>query len=167
LLNNLDVILEAAKELVATPASFVLVGQGPDKAKLEERARAAGLSNVHFLPAVPKTAVPAILAAADALIVSFAPQPLFRFGVSPNKLMDYMMAGKPIIAAMRAGNNPVEEHGCGLTAPPDDAREVASCVSRLMAMSVADRDAMGARGRAAVETVYSYTVLARRFAECF
>lgn len=167
LLNNLGLVLEAAGQLRGHPVAFVLVGQGPEKAALAAEATRRQLDNVVFLPAVPKAAVPALLEAADALLLSFAPQPLFRFGVSPNKLMDYMLAGRPVIAAMRAGNNPVAEHGCGVTAPPDDAAALAGEVRRLTGMAPGERQAMGQRGRQAVQDHYAYGVLAARFAACF
>lgn len=167
LLNNLSLVIEAAARLRVEPVGFVLVGQGPEKEALTAEAARRQLDNVVFLPAVPKTAVPALLASADALLLSFAPQPLFRFGVSPNKLMDYMLAGRPVIAAMRAGNNPVEEHGCGLTAPPDDAGGLADVVLHMARLAPAERAAMGARGQQAVKEHYAYDVLAARFARHF
>jgi glycosyltransferase involved in cell wall biosynthesis len=167
LLNNLSLVVRAAHLLRDRYIRFVFVGQGPEKEGLQELSRHLGLNNVHFLPSVPKAAVPTVLAAADALLLSFAPQPLFRFGVSPNKLMDYMMASKPIVAVMRAGNNPVEEHGCGFTASPEDSQSVADCVARIAALPPDERARLGANGRRAVEQIYAYPVLARRFAECF
>ncbi|MCZ2156025.1 MAG: glycosyltransferase family 4 protein [Bryobacterales bacterium] len=163
LLNNLQLIIRAAESLRAEEISFVLVGQGPEKAALQQQAQAAGLENVHFLPPVPKEAVPRLLAMADVLLLSFAPQPLFRFGVSPNKLMDYMMAAKPILAAMRAGNNLVEEHQCGITTDPDDPEALALGVRRLRALSAEERATLGASARQAAEHSYSYEVLAKRF----
>jgi glycosyltransferase involved in cell wall biosynthesis len=165
LLNNLGLVIDAARLLREEHIAIVLVGQGPEKETLQRQA--LGLDNVDFLPPVPKTTVPQLLAGADALVLSFAPQPLFRFGVSPNKLMDYMMAAKPIVAAMRAGNNPVEEHGCGLTAAPDDAASLAAALRTIARLEPQQRARMGANARSAVEGHYAYSVLAERFAQCF
>jgi glycosyltransferase involved in cell wall biosynthesis len=81
--------------------------------------------------------------------------------------MDYMMAGRPIIAALRAGNNPVAEHDCGLTAPPDDPGAVALAVKSMSRAGDDARQIMGSRGREAVVKQYSYDVLASRFASLF
>jgi glycosyltransferase involved in cell wall biosynthesis len=167
LLNNLGLVLEAARELRDTRATFCLVGQGPERETLQRRAAELGLDNVDFLPSVPKASVPSLLDRADALFLSFAPQPLFRFGVSPNKLMDYMLAAKPVIAAMRAGNDPVTENGFGLTVPPDDPHALAAAVRTMVALPLEQRRAMGQRGRLTAEQQYAYAPLARRFADCF
>ncbi len=167
LLNNLGLVLDAARELSDTRVSFCLVGQGPERDALIERSRAMQLTNVDFLPSVPKASVPRLLDHADALYLGFAPQPLFRFGVSPNKLMDYMLAAKPVVAAMRAGNDPVTENRFGITVAPDDPKALAQAVRTLAATSLAERQAMGRRGRQAGEQQYAYGPLARRFAETF
>ena len=63
--------------------------------------------------------MPELLNQFDALYVGLQRQPLFRFGVSPNKLMDYMMAGKPVVFAIDAGNDMVAEAQCGVSIPID------------------------------------------------
>jgi glycosyltransferase involved in cell wall biosynthesis len=167
LLNNLHIVLDAARELADTPIQLCLVGHGPEKARLEQRARELGLANLDFLPSVPKDSVPLLLEHADALFLSFAPQPLFRFGVSPNKLMDYMMAGKPVIAAMRAGNDLPTELGFGWSVPPEDPHALAVALRTLAAMPDADRAVLARRAREAAEQHYAYPALARRFADLF
>lgn len=165
LANSLETVVDAAARLRDTPATFVLVGQGPEKAPLERRAQELGVTNVVFLSPVPRSSVPALLARADALFIGLKRTRLFRFGVSPNKLMDYMMAGKPVIQAIEAGNDLVSESGCGLSIQPEDPRALADATARLMATSLAERDEMGRRGRAYVLAHHDYQVLARRFLE--
>jgi glycosyltransferase involved in cell wall biosynthesis len=111
LANALDFLLEAAAQLQDTPVSFVLVGDGPDKAALVAKAAAMGLSNVHFLPSIPKRAVPAFLAEMDSLFIGWRKLPIYRFGINPNKLFDYLMAGKPVIHSVDAGNDMVKDAG--------------------------------------------------------
>ncbi|HEY4176136.1 MAG TPA: glycosyltransferase family 4 protein [Kofleriaceae bacterium] len=167
LLNNMALVLEAAQRLTDTSVLFCLVGQGPEKASLQNRAAELHLSNVDFLPAVPKTVVPRLLDGADALFLSFAPQPLFRFGVSPNKLLDYMMAGKPIIAAMRAGNDPIADHALGASVAPDDPDALATAIRALAAAPELERRRMGERGQKLAREQYDYGPLARHFADQF
>ncbi len=161
--NALQHVVDAGALLRETPATLVLVGQGPTKDDLQ--ARAQRLDNVVFLPPVPKGAVPALLEAMDALYIGLGRAPLFRFGISPNKLMDYMAAGRPVISAIEAGNDPVGESGCGVSVPAEDAGAIASAVRRMMALDPAERDAMGARGRDFVRAHHDYRVLAQRFLE--
>src|SRR5208337_982333 len=118
LANSLETVVESAALLRDRPVAFVLVGQGPEKEGLERKARGLGVTNVTFLPPVPKASIPALLASADALFLGLKRTPLFLFGISPNKLMDYMMSGKPIIQAIEAGNDMVGESGCGVSITP-------------------------------------------------
>jgi glycosyltransferase involved in cell wall biosynthesis len=163
LANALDFLLEAASQLHQDKVSFVLVGDGPDKAALEARAAELGLSNVSFLPAIPKRAVPAFLAQCDALFIGWRKLPIYRFGINPNKLFDYLMAGKPVLHSVEAGNDLVREAGAGISVGAEDPAAIAAAVRRLMALPAAERERMGAAGRAHVLAHHDYAVLARRF----
>jgi glycosyltransferase involved in cell wall biosynthesis len=166
LANSLHTLLEAAKLLHDDRVSIVLVGEGPVKEDLRRQAWSAGLRNVAFLPAVRRAAVPALLSAVDVCYIGLKRTSLFRFGISPNKLLDYMMSGKPIIQAIDAGNDMVNEVRCGLSVPPEDPRAIAGAVRELMAMNAAAREAMGQRGRQHVLANHDYRVLAARFLDC-
>lgn len=162
LANALDVLLDAAA-LLRVEAHIVLVGTGPEKERLLERVKCEALENVLMFPAIPKASIPSFLEAVDAAYIGLLPEPLFRFGISPNKLMDYMMAAKPIVMAIDAGNDPVAEAKCGYTVPPGDAAAVADAIRRLLEVSPAEREAMGLAGKRFVQTNQTYPVLARRF----
>lgn len=161
LANSLDSFVIAAAEV--PDAGFVLVGQGPEKERL--KLAAMGLANVRFLDAVPKEAIPALLARMDALYIGLQRQSLFRFGISPNKLMDYLMAAKPVICAIEAGNDMVGEAGCGYTIMPESPSEIAGTVRRLMALDPVERKIMGDNGRRYVLERHDYRVLAADFLE--
>ena len=163
--NALDYVIRAAATLRGRPVTFVLVGQGPEKSNLQRLASEEGAANVVFLPPVAKRDIPALLSAADALLISWHRRPIYRFGVSPNKLIDYMMAGKPVIQAIDAGNDMVSESGCGFTVPPEDPAAIADAVVRLMNLSDAERADMGARGHSYVLARHDYRVLATQFLE--
>lgn len=162
LANALDVLLDAAHQLKGK-AQIVLVGTGPARNKLLERVTQENLSNVTMLPSIPKQAVPSFLATVDIAYIGLLPEPLFRFGISPNKLMDYMMASKPVVMAIEAGNDPVAEAGCGLTVAPGDAVAVSNAVLKLAALSVSERAAMGQAGKEFILKNQTYRVLATRF----
>jgi glycosyltransferase involved in cell wall biosynthesis len=161
--NALDTLLEAAHLVRERPLAFVLVGGGPDKAALRRRAAAMGLSNVHFFDPVAKHQIPALLARFDLAYIGWKRQPLYRFGIAPNKLIDYMMAGRPVLHAVEAGNDPVAEANCGLTIAPEDPLAVALGIRRLLALSEDERNLMGQRGKKFVLENHTYPVLARRF----
>jgi len=165
--NNLQLLIEAARQMRGDAVMFCLFGAGSEKEALKSSVRSLGLNNVRFFDPVPKSAIPSVLRASSALFFSLTPSPLFRYGISPNKLIDYMMAGRPIIAAVSAGNNPVVEHECGLSVGATDVNGVVQGVRKLMEMGDAARDRMGEAGHRAVLEEYSYQELAERFARCF
>jgi glycosyltransferase involved in cell wall biosynthesis len=169
--NALDVLLDAAKLLQAQgaagqpPLHIVMVGGGHEKARLAARVRAEGIANVALFDAIPKAQIPALLSGFDIAYIGWQRTPIYRFGIAPNKLMDYMMARRPVLHSVEAGNDPVAEAGAGLTVPPEDAQAVADGLRRLAALSPQERAAMGERGRAFVMAHHTYPVLARRFIE--
>jgi len=163
--NALDTLVAAAKHLEDNSVSFVLIGQGPEKNHLQDLARQMSARNVIFLPPVSRQAVPTLLSAMDSLYIGLQSKPLFRFGISPNKLMDYMMAARPVINAISAGNDPVADADCGISVAPEDPDALARAVKRLMSMSEEQRIGMGMRGRRYVTQNHDYSVLAQRFLE--
>jgi glycosyltransferase involved in cell wall biosynthesis len=161
--NALGTLLDAAHRLRGHSVAFVLVGAGPEKPALERRAAELGLASVHFFDPVPKSQVPALLQRFDVAYIGWRRHALYRFGISPNKLIDYMMAGRPILHAVAAGNDPVMEAGCGLTVAPDDPQAIADAVLAMQALDAPTRDALGRRGRDHALANHTYPVLAQRF----
>lgn len=162
LANALDVLLDAAHQLKGK-AQIVLVGTGPEHDRLLARVADEGLTHVSILPSVPKQAVPSFLAAVDVAYIGWHHNPLYRFGISPNKLMDYMMAGKAVIHSVCAGNDPVMEAKCGITVAPGDAAAVTHAVLQLANISAAERAEIGLAGRAYILKKQTYRVLAKHF----
>lgn len=163
--NALDTLLDAAALMRDQPLSFVLVGSGHEQARLARRVAEEGLSNVSLLPPIPKGQVPAFLACIDIAYIGWQRVPIYRFGIAPNKLMDYMMAGCAVLHGVEAGNDAVAEAGCGLTVEPESPLAVVQGLRQLAALPAAERKAMGARGRAYVLAHHTYAVLAQRFLE--
>lgn len=158
--NDLDVVLEAAEKLDTLPAcKFVFLGDGKEKARLVARAESLGLKNVVFLSPVPKTGMGEALAAADACIAILKPVEMYRT-VYPNKVFDYMAAGRPILLAIEGViREVVTAADAGISIPPGDARALADGVRRLAEDRESAR-AMGLRGRAYIETHFDRFLLA-------
>jgi glycosyltransferase involved in cell wall biosynthesis len=161
--NALDTLLDAAALLKNQALRFVLVGSGHEQARLAQRVADEGLVNVRFLPPIPKAQVASFLAGVDIAYIGWQRVPIYRFGIAPNKLMDYMMARCPVLHSVAAGNDPVAEAGAGLTVPPESAAAVAAGLLQLAATPAGERRAMGERGRAFVLANHTYPVLAQRF----
>lgn len=158
--NDLEVVLETAVLLARRlDIHFVLLGDGKEKANLQARARELGLRNVTFLPPVAKNGMGSALAGADACIAILKPLEAYRT-TYPNKVFDYMAAGRPVILAIDGViRQVVEAAGCGLFCEPGNAQALADAVLKL----AADRDAalrMGLAGRAYLEQHFSREVMA-------
>jgi glycosyltransferase involved in cell wall biosynthesis len=163
--NALDTLLDAAAQLRDKPVGIVLVGDGTERERLAQRITAEGLDHVKLLAPIPKAQVPSFLGAIDAAYIGWRRAPIYRFGIAPNKLMDYMMAGCAVVHGVEAGNDPVAESGCGVSVAPESAPAAAAGIERLLALPAAERRAMGERGRAFVQAHHTWPVLARRFVE--
>lgn len=161
--NALDTLLDAAALLRGEPLQIVMVGDGHEKERLAQRVQQERLTNVTMLPPIPKAQIPSFLSAIDLAYIGWQRVPIYRFGIAPNKLMDYMMAGCAVLHSVEAGNDPVAEAGCGVTVAPESPQAVADGLRRLAALSADDRRTMGERGRAFVLAHHTYPVLARRF----
>jgi len=171
LANSLDVVLDAAKLLKAEGAAdkirFRLIGDGPNKQALVERAAQENLGEmVQFEDPVPKHVVSELVGEADLLFITFHRCSLYRWGFSTNKLFDYFAAGRPIVIAVDSGFNPVAEADAGLTVPPGDAKAFADAIKTLCATSHEERWQMGLNGRRYVEKNHDMIQLAERFETC-
>jgi glycosyltransferase involved in cell wall biosynthesis len=165
LANALDSLLDAADLLRAEPFDFVLVGDGAERERLARRVASEGLEHVRLFDPIPKRQMPALLAATDIAYIGLQRVPLFRFGIAPNKLMDYMMAGCVVLSAIEAGNDPVAEAGCGQTVQAESAPAIAEGLRALARLDAQTRHAMGAKGRDYVQRHHTWPVLAQRFVE--
>ena len=161
--NAIETLIDAARLLSDHDIGFVLVGQGSEEEHL--RALAADLRNVAFVGPVDKSEVPATLRGFDVCYVGYHESPLYRFGISPNKVFDYMAAGRPIVLAAAAANDPVRDAGCGLTVAPDNPAVLAEAILALRALTPLERAALGANARAYVEREHTYATLARLYVQ--
>lgn len=153
--NGLDLALDAAADLADDHPGvrFVFVGDGPSKPALVERADREQLPNVRFEDARPKSAMPEVLGAADIGLHVLADVGLFTFGVSPNKVFDYLAAGLPVLTNVPGDvGELVTGTGAGVAVAPDG---IADGVRALLATTVVERAAMGERGRALIEREYA------------
>ena len=164
LTNALSTFIDAAVELKnISDVVFVLVGKGVEKQKLVDRAQKEGLKNVVFFPPVKKTQVPTALQNMDVLYIGAGASSLYRYGISMNKIYDYMMSGKPIIYGIKAANNEIEEAGCGITIKPESSKELVEAIRHLKDMNINKREELGARGKKWVLENRRYETLAKKF----
>ena len=149
--NDLGVLLEAASLLSDNKEiRVVLIGDGKEKNSLVEMSKEMALENVEFLPPVPKEDMPGVLASADVCLAILKPIEAFK-STYPNKVFDYMAAGKPVVLAIDGViRSVVEEAGAGIFVRPGNASELADAVTELWG-NPTDVKRMGKAGRKYVE----------------
>lgn len=166
--NDLEVILQAASILASRATSarathFVLIGDGKEKGHLQRQAQEMGLQNVCFLPPVPKIEMADVLAAADACVAILKPLELYKT-TYPNKVFDYMAAGRPVLLVMDGViRTVVEAAGAGVFVAPGDALALERAV-RHMADDPLRARAMGLAGRKYLEKHFDRRVMADQLA---
>lgn len=169
--NGLDNVLYAMKLLRTKEVSadmkirLRVIGDGPQKTALLRLANELQLTNVVFEPPVPKSTIPALAAEADAFVFNLINAPVFRYGISSNKLFDFMAGARPIIFCCDASNNPVREAGAGPTVAPGDPDALADAILAMARSSQASRVELGSAGRRYVEQNHGFQALAGRLAQ--
>jgi glycosyltransferase involved in cell wall biosynthesis len=131
LANDIPTLLRAAVRLREQEhIRFLLVGDGGERSHLERTAKELGLPNVIFTGARPKSQMPAFLAASDVCVAMLQNLPMFRT-TYPNKVFDYMAAGRPTILAIDGVIREVLEAAFGgiFVPPGDDAALAAAALA--------------------------------------
>ena len=165
----LDGVLRAARLLLdrGSRAQLVFLGSGIEVDELKARKTQLGLSNVHFLAAVPMGEVGAYLAAADALLVHLRPDELFRITI-PSKTQAYMAAGKPIVMGVDGdAADLVVRSGGGIVVQSGSEESIADGIARMETMSAESRASMGARAKAFYDNKLSVRAGTQSFAAVF
>lgn len=162
LIESIAILRESGDHRLAA----LIVGRGDQSEQLRQEIVRQGLSDrIAMYDQIPKREIPALLEACQIGYLSLRPEPLFRFGVSPNKLFDYFLAGLPVLFAISAGNDPVAQYSAGYSVPPGDRRKIADALSAFADLSNEGRAAMGRRGYEYVIRQHSYQALAQRYLE--
>lgn len=156
--NALDVLFAAAEAMQEhSDIEFVIVGDGALKQSYVNQY--GDLPNLVFAPKVPRNMVQAVLAKGDLLYFSVHDSKVWDYGQSLNKVIDYMLAAKPILASYNGYPSMINESGCGVFVPANDVGAVVSAVLDMKSRSEEERLLMGARGREWLLTNRNYSKL--------
>jgi len=158
--NDLGIVLQTAALLGEQPEiAILLLGDGKDKPALVQQAHDKELKNLHFLDPLPKADMAEALAAADACLAILKPIDLYAT-VYPNKVFDYMAAGRPVLLAIDGvARKVIEEADAGVFVPPGDPVALAAAIQK-MASDPHKAARMGLAGRAHLETHFNRPDLA-------
>ena len=161
--NALNYFLEAAKQLQDNnDILFVIVGDGKEKQNLLNKYNK--LKNVLFIEPIPKQQVQSMLKLFDVCYIGLKKENLFKYGVSPNKLFDYMYSGKPILYAIESGKSDIVKiANCGLSIEAENSKAILDGVLKLYNMEKSERDKLGQNGKKYVLEHFTYKKLAEKF----
>jgi len=172
--QDLDVVLEAAGLVNHQPYSFarqpvtwLIVGDGVERTRLEEKARAMKLCNVRFLPMQPREKYPEVLSASDVCLATLHEE--VKTPVVPSKILSIMAAARPVVAAMDLeGDAPkfIAEADCGICVPPGDAGALADAIMKLYQNRSLCQE-LGRNGRRYAEKHLLLETAVRKYEELF
>jgi len=167
--NNLDAVIDAAK-IVQNKGfkniQFILVGHGTEKPRLIKRKQEMNLEIIEFREPIPKTEVPAYIELFDVCLFTLLDVDIYKYGISFNKVFDYLASGKPVIMAGNPINSIIEEANCGISVQPNNPDALANAVIELARLSSEERENMGQKGREYVEKLYDTRIIANKLIEC-
>jgi len=163
--NAMDILVKAAFELRDKNLAFILVGDGQELANLKSSAKSLKLNNFHFIGRINKLEVHNFLQQMDFLYFGTQDKPIYRFGISFNKMYDYMMAGKPIIQSIKTNSDIVKKAKCGFISEPGNVADLVSLIREAMQTPKKTLNAMGKNGQAYVIKNHKYDFIAKKFIE--
>ncbi|MGC6453038.1 MAG: glycosyltransferase family 4 protein [Candidatus Puniceispirillaceae bacterium] len=158
LTNNLHDFVRYMDDCTRDDVVFVIAGDGADRQTFESRLK--DHQNVVFLGRIAPDQVQAFLRRCDILFLSTLPSKVWDYGQSMNKIVDYMLAGKFIIAQYTGYPSFINEAGCGVFT---DGAGLGDCLDAAIDMPAASRDAAGLAGREWLLEHQSYETLARDY----
>ena len=168
--NDLDTLIRAMEMIEVshglTMVECHLIGAGPMKQALVDYCAARGLGQVFFHPPVSKDGIAATASNTEAFVLCGRKLPsLYKYGISMNKIPDYMAMGRPVIIAMESANNPIVEAEAGVCVQPECPEELAKSIMMMAGMSETELRKMGLRGRQYVEQKQNMKTLAKQLAD--
>lgn len=164
--NALNILVDAAKLLLMAKDQtfhFIIIGGGNEFETLNNRIQIEKISNINMYSSIPKSQIPYFLSLIDIAYIGTKKSSLYRFGISPNKLMDYMMSGCVVLQSIESGNDPVAEAQCGLTVQAESSTAVIEGLRSLSALSNIEKIQMKENGKRYVTSQLTYPVLAKKF----
>jgi len=160
--NAIDYLIDTARLLKdSKEVYFVIVGDGQEKDKLKLQAK--GLDNIIFINSIPKSQVQSMLNLFDVCFIGWRNEDIYKYGVSPNKLFDYMYASKPIIHSINTIDDIVSLYNCGVSVEAESSLAIQEAIKKLLKMDKSVRIFLGKNGKNAVLENFTYSKLAKKY----
>jgi glycosyltransferase involved in cell wall biosynthesis len=161
--NALEYLIQAFNILKNYNIFLFMFGEGPDKKALMDLARKLKIDNIMFLGFIKKEAVFQLLNNFDFLYLGWRNKALYKHGISPNKIFDYMLSAKPVIQSINTAFDIVSEANCGITVEAENPQAIADAIIKLKNMSKEERDILGQNGKKYVLDKHNYRTLAVKY----
>ena len=165
-INNLGIIIDAAKLITNPKIRFLVFGDGDELESLKKRLTDEKISNVIFKGRVNKQYIPSIDSKADLNLVHWEMNPLLRVGESYNKAFEYFAAGRPVFYTIRPGYSIVEKYHCGRLTDGFEPADIAAGIQAMAEISDSEKAMMAVNARKAAED-YDFTNLTQRLIDIF
>ncbi len=166
LTNALDPLIKCSEILKDDPdIHFLLVGEGDMLNKYTKEVKE--LKNITFAPKVSKLQVQSILSHCDVLYFSVKNSKVWSYGLSLNKLIDYMFAGKPIIASYSGYPSMVNEAECGSFVPAGDVSALINTLYTYKELANNQLESIGKKGKEWLLLNRSYKKIALDYSKLF
>lgn len=162
--NNVGMLLDVAKQLKNPKICLLIWGEGDQKSDLLKRVEKEGITNVKFKGRVDKKYIPYITSKADLNIIHNEPSPIFRFGISFNKMFDYLAAGKPMLTDFPSKNNPSVVGGAGIDVDDATISNIAKAIDDISVTPSEQLSAFGRNARLTAEK-YDFKLLTKKLAD--
>jgi glycosyltransferase involved in cell wall biosynthesis len=144
--NGLDSFIACAKKMSNDDRIiFALLGDGDSKSVYVNETK--NLKNIIFIPKVKREEVASFLELCNVLYFSSLKSKIWEYGWSPNKLIDYMMSGKPVLASYSGYQSMINEAGSGFFVPSEDSIAIKNKLEQLINMNLDDLNKMGIAGK--------------------
>lgn len=157
----IPLMLKAFEKLKNEDIYFAIIGDGHDADELKAMKESLGLDKVKFFPFVQQSLIAKILSKAKCCIGAIHSLPLYRFGLSLNKLNDYLYSGKPVIFACDY-HNVINDAG-QFSIPSDSATEMVSAIMKIRNLSSDELEKVSIRSRQLIKETYDYDVVSTNY----
>lgn len=163
--NAVHVLIEAANKLKTNKdIAFILVGKGIEYDRLNKIIKDNNMENVFIFEPINKNSVLSFLRKMDILYTGGVNSELHKHGISPIKLVDYMLSAKPfVLSANLAENNWVTRFSIGRIVPAEDSYSVANAIENLIKCTEQERIEMGKKGFDYAYNNLNYEILSKNF----
>jgi len=160
--NAVSILIETAEKLQDfSDIVFVIVGDGQEKIILMERAK--NLENVIFIEPIKKVQVQSMLTLFDICYIGWRKEDIYKYGISPNKLFEYMYSGKAVLHSTDTTNDIVQLGNAGISVAAENSDAIKDAILKLYHMNKKERERLGNNGKEYVLKHFTYQALTKKY----